>query len=556
MTLLLFSSLFLVSIIFFVIFNKLFDKSNSSHVQNIEKHLSAFSSDAVVADPYVSSSLDLASALYWSRKKNNVLQRALETMKIEKSKLLYKISQKTNENNFQSQSQRFSSQLILIKSNDSCFESDLAGKPNNRLDGLDQNYSMDEKFKIQYHLNDDGLSGFFQINKTRLCYENIQFTMDPIYDSFVRNFIGPDEFTFSLEGPEIHELISNMTYLGRCVYLLPFKVETPGRYHINIVWWRENFQGANDIRDTGWLPMHYDLPLGLSVFIDLSKSNEIIKLKSPTCNLRSSSYEYMHGYWSLNKAQGPESIFHSPTTLDQPNERGAFVKYVINIENYNWNPSVCQMKKFDRVKAGQCLSGKRVFFQGDSHMRQLRNSLVMLVCGVAYHVEVGGCMQDSCYEFDLRGLCSFADGTASDPAYMLREDVDLYVANFGHHFIDGVHRLPISSYKQHVDLIVSRIVTANSSLLMSKLVWYESNAMIFGKGPWVIGYEDQRTNVKIRIMNNYANQKMKDLKIPIIPAFTQTLAASVLSKDGAHYDFHILYQSAAQNLLGLLCPND
>ena len=131
LTLLLFSSLFLVSIIFFVIFNKLFDKSNSSHVQNIEKHLSAFSSDAVVADPYVSSSLDLASALYWSRKKNNVLQRALETMKIEKSKLLYKISQKTNENNFQSQSQRFSSQLILIKSNDSCFESDLAGKPNN-----------------------------------------------------------------------------------------------------------------------------------------------------------------------------------------------------------------------------------------------------------------------------------------------------------------------------------------------------------------------------------------------------------------------------------------
>jgi hypothetical protein len=242
--------------------------------------------------------------------------------------------------------------------------------------------------------------------------------------------------------------------------------------------------------------------------------------------------------------------------MKKHDERGAYLKYVINIENYNWNPRVCKMKKFDRIQAGNCLSGKRVHFQGDSHMRQLRNSLVMLVCGVAYHVEVGGCMQDSCPGFDLRGLCSYADGTASDPAFMLRDDIDLYVANFGHHFIDGAHRLPISAYKQHVDLVVSKIIAANSSLLMSKLVWYESNAMIFGKGSWVIGYEDQRTNVKIRMMNKYANKKIKDLGIPIIPAFTQTLAASVLSKDGAHFDFHILYQSAAQVLLGILCPND
>ena len=54
------------------------------------------------------------------------------------------------------------------------------------------------------------------------------------YEALVRNCLGPDEFIFNLEGPELHNLNLNMKYRGNCVYDLPFQVTTPGPYHLNL----------------------------------------------------------------------------------------------------------------------------------------------------------------------------------------------------------------------------------------------------------------------------------------------------------------------------------
>jgi hypothetical protein len=194
-----------------------------------------------------------------------------------------------------------------------------------------------------------------------------------------------------------------------------------------------------------------------------------------------------------------------------------------------------------------------VLFHGDSHMRQLRNSLVLLACGLTLHVQTFGCVQ-VCP--GLEGLCAVADGLGELPSFLMDDpQFDLIIANFGHHWIDGERRRSVSSYRRRIDALAERMLQTNvSALSKQRVIWYESNAQPLVKDAWIQGYMDQRTNVKLRLMNAYATAVMRSLGVPIIPAFTQTVATILHNVDSAHMDLLILHQSAAQFILGHLCP--
>ena len=133
--------------------------------------------------------------------------------------------------------------------------------------------------------------------------------------------------------------------------------------------------------------------------------------------------------------------------------------------------------------------------------------------------------------------------------------MDLNIANFGQHWIDGERRRSVASYKTYLDALVERLRLHNRSA-SRRVAWYQSNAMFMRKDAWIQGYSDQRTNVKLRVMNEHANARMRALGIPIIPSFAQTMAIITHNEDVAHIDLPILGQSAAQFVLGLLCPYD
>jgi len=59
----------------------------------------------------------------------------------------------------------------------------------------------------------------------------------------------------------LHSLTLNLNYKGKCIYEMPFEVSTPGLYHLNLVWNRENFVGAQEVT-SGWLEGHAQKPLG------------------------------------------------------------------------------------------------------------------------------------------------------------------------------------------------------------------------------------------------------------------------------------------------------
>ena len=56
------------------------------------------------------------------------------------------------------------------------------------------------------------IAGTFFLQKTKHCDERSKFTKDPNYEKIVRQRMGPDQFEFLLEGPELLNLVLNMTY--------------------------------------------------------------------------------------------------------------------------------------------------------------------------------------------------------------------------------------------------------------------------------------------------------------------------------------------------------
>ena len=476
--------------------------------------------EKVTTDPSIETPEALASALHWARKQNAVLYRGIQERIIEMARL-------------RTANQTIASHGSIDKVTTRPFEC-------TRLVAADAHYEKDTERLDNVALPNISLKFAFEycedkkivrLIKHLNCDESSRFTDDSAYDEYVRHNIGPDDIALALEGPEIHDLVSPLRYLGGCTYEASISVGVSGKYRLNLVWWRENYGSAVDLPQNGWMPAHADIPLGHSTTIDLVAEQSDQAGKSiMKCDLRDPEYGYLEGMWHTNNEGVP----------------------IVNGNRYTWQAKGCQLKIFNSSEAAQCLAGKKVLFEGDSHMRQLRSSLVLLACNVEVSVHTCGCTTQCP---GLEGLCVIADGLADSPSFMLDDNVDLNIANFGQHWIDGERRRSVASYKTYLDALVERLRLHNRSA-SRRVAWYQSNAMFMRKDAWIQGYSDQRTNVKLRVMNEHANARMRALGIPIIPSFAQTMAIITHNEDVAHIDLPILGQSAAQFVLGLLCPYD
>ena len=162
-------------------------------------------------------------------------------------------------------------------SDDARYESE--DGPQIRLDGIKQPLDITKKITIE-QCKLTSLTGIFRVSKTALCKEGMcviqcgvpsmskyistsnsyvihfgfsslgmTFTSDTWVQNWVTTEYGPDEFDFHLEGPELIALdvpstsIGGVgrTYLGNCVSEMLYNIQIAGKYHVNMVWWRENY---------------------------------------------------------------------------------------------------------------------------------------------------------------------------------------------------------------------------------------------------------------------------------------------------------------------------
>ena len=112
-------------------------------------------------------------------------------------------------------------------SSDARYESE--DKPAPRLDGIKQPKDIKDKFLIE-QCQITSMKGKFRVTKKALCNEGsaASFTTDSSVNTYVRTTMGPDEFDFQLEGPELLPLELNKIYLGNCVSIMNYNLFIPG----------------------------------------------------------------------------------------------------------------------------------------------------------------------------------------------------------------------------------------------------------------------------------------------------------------------------------------
>ena len=562
----------------------------------IFRYLKPETIDDVVADPAASSKEALASALAWTRLRESKLLRQVEALRAQVETLRSQSSVAagrlgaSNVTDYDNFCAGAGSRLQELSAEDAAYE---GNGESLRLDGIVQTHRLQDKVQVSLCLHEDQLSGIFRIQKRFDCDETISFTDDASYESEIRNSSGPDDFVLVLEGYELFSPTPDMRYRGSCVYDLPFSVRAAGWYHINLVWCRENYIGARE-GVSGWLPAHLDKPLGERSFVQLGASpnqgaleaeasmlelHRDLNLQSllPACNLRSQDYSYIPGRWVFKGSPGmpemrwvlngvnPRTAFDNPP-LYARKVGDSFLHTWVPSDKFTWLPSSCSLPEVSPDLALQCLEGKRVTFQGDSHMRQLYEAVVSFACQAGPDV-----WKSKKYDFwkprvcggpcvgNLHGVCYIRD-TSAETSNFPDADADLVFINFGQHFCSGEGQKSFRDYAVRVDQVVERVRNM-STTARKKIVWHETNMQPLRKDPWVQGYGDQRTNTKLKHYNQYATRQMQGLGVPVIPAFSQTLPLFTSSwgepvDEPAHIPVKYLFESSVKFVLALLCEEE
>eukprot|EP00802_Teleaulax_amphioxeia_P010227 Tamp_10253.p1 GENE.Tamp_10253~~Tamp_10253.p1 ORF type:complete len:581 (+),score=40.33 Tamp_10253:44-1786(+) len=541
-------------------------KSDVSHLRSLRPE----EVDDVVADPSVSDKERLASALEWTRKRESKIQRQADQMRaqIESMQTSCAPDIKTHsevhsevEKGQKSFCNGPNDDLQLLLAADAQFE----GKGKSlRLDGVTQPASIHDKFKVWICRHQNRMRGEVRIQKLLNCNENVAFTRDVVYERMVRTDFGPDEFWLGLEGPELHSLTLNLRYRGKCTYDLPFYVSIPGVYHLNLVWYRENFVGARE-GVAGWLPAHLDKPLGERYFVNLSTSfdesetdrmlRHIIRSDHlPVCDLRNSNQSYVRGRW-VYQGTSSRDIFHKGSDPIYHRAVGDSRLHTwVRLENFAWMPDECTLPIISQNRAAQCISEKKVLFEGDSHIRMLYNTVLTYVCGQqkewsGWNSQCGG----SCKKGGMDTICMRKDGTASGASFMDTSGLLTFI-NFGQHFCDGERHRSFRDYQRHVDALVQKIRKLDPTS-RAKVIWHETNMIPLRKDAWIRGYGDQRTNIKIALYNRYASNQMKSVGVPIIPSYSITLPLFAGSHDSAHIPIQYQMVSTLKFVLSLVCQS-
>jgi hypothetical protein len=388
-------------------------------ISSVLRYLRPEQADDVIADPASTAAAALASALAWTRKREakiqhqaNILRAELEALKFSPHPSLISNPNATLTSTLRVSSSQSPQQPINTgastpqerstpaRISTGVTKGGFCSESGSSLRAL--NTSDPSKFRVAACIHDSKVGGVVRIEKLVNCDETVPFTSDAAYEADIRGRFGPDEFVLGLEGPELHSLTLNMQYRGKCVYDLPFHVTIPGMYHLNLVWYRENYVGARE-GSAGWLPVHVEKPLGEQCFLNLTTSADADESESdpllkhlqarttvPPCDLHDVNiYSYLPGRWVFRGNSSADILHKGDAPLYHREADGVRLHTWVRLEDYTWEPNKCALPVIAPEHAWQCLKKKRIQFEGDSHLRVLYTALLEYVCG-STQAEWGG----------------------------------------------------------------------------------------------------------------------------------------------------------------------
>ena len=403
----------------------------------------------------------------------------------------------------------------------------------------------------------DGLfSGTVNVRRNWGCNIRIPMTTVPHEQ---RNMIGPDDFQFTFEGPEIIDIGVALRFVGQqsdtCNYTAQFRFGTPGRYAVAFLHLIENF-GAIREDIPRQARVNFDLPLGRG-FVELGRSRAGDAAKSRTGEPRpvcTRETILSAGRFIQADLTAPVPILDPPRFHRGP-YRGPVgpscfrPALLIDPTQYRWSNFDCDVVSFSRQEGSTCLAGKRLRFDGDSHTRRLFNVLMKYACGLDnsvlkswgtdqhLHGTHGSCLNlDATMVHDSTGDRAFEDDVAGG----------WIILNTGQHPA-STKRWTYGQYQKHISSLAKRATQAKSSVI------WNSSPSAGGHWSYAGGMaNDWRTKSRLQIFNAIARTQMQGISVPVTSYFSTTSALAGKNPDGTHWTAEAV-MPVVQQLLTIMC---
>lgn len=362
--------------------------------------------------------------------------------------------------------------------------------------------------------------------------------------------LGPDEFSFVLEGPEY--LILHGTHMGDCRYSFPYSLTVPGVYRVFVLAIHADWDAVADTEPFPGLTL--DRPVGDELFYTFGDPTftelaRLLVLSAPLAKhnvLALCSEPSPAGRWVLATSDALNLFNRTPKVPFFP--EWAFppqiALYTDLTRDLVYLPYRCRwpvdLYAIENVK--KCLVGKSLLFKGDSQMRVLfnefmRNALRVpkaAVKGVTSPFCVDGIRKENIAINQLEGMVvpffscigddPFLSSTNMRSGNPLEPHPFAVIVNAGQHFAAAsrfVSKLSVFEYERTLEryFFAGRFLSdANARGLEGPsffrgAVWVNTFPQPIRNDHYVHSHRDGRSNHRLELFNRIAERTLEKMAL-------------------------------------------
>jgi len=383
--------------------------------------------------------------------------------------------------------------------------------------------------------------GYFMLRYRLGCEEGTSMiSFDEETANEVRRRIGPHEFYTLIEG--IETLWLAQEYLGTCVYRFPFRLSLPApRHRLYLVQMRKDYWGFNEVNSSLFPQVDISV-IANQVFFTLPWP--IIKIvetsELPNCYGHSDASRF------VVVSEGFTDVFdNAPISLPQSDL--PLTNFYVDLRSSitaRWDAFDCSIPQTTPPTFAECMSGLKIDFIGDSHMRILYNHLLRSLCGVPQAAQKGW-GESQCIGFGEMPLCPrlsaclihspFLDFTGDEGH---GSDRDFLILNFGNHPASAAH-WTLKQFSARVNETLVKVSTFKfSHKSRPHVLWLGQSPIPFRTDEYVRTFADARTVSRMTLFEKTALKLSKPFidnsYVSYVDIFTLGMSAIQWSLDKAH----------------------
>jgi hypothetical protein len=408
--------------------------------------------------------------------------------------------------------------------------------------GNEEKWSLEICAYLTHGSDTPSFIGHFTLTSLLGCDEDasrISFDNDTVNE--VKKIIGPHEFYTLIEGLETSWLAQE--YLGRCVYRFPFRLSLPApRHRLYLVQMRKDYWGFNEL-DSSVFPQVDISVIANQVFFTLPWP--ILKIvdtfELPNCN------RYPYAARFVATVEEFVDVFNNAPIL-LPQSDLPITNFYIDLRSSmstRWDAYDCNLPQTTPQSFVKCMSGLKIDFIGDSHVRILYNHILRSFCGVPQAAQKGW-GESQCIGFDEMPLCPrlsacliyspYLDFTGEEGHGF---DRDFLILNFGNHPASAAHWTS-KQFESRVNETFVKISFFKYKNIINRprVLWLGQSPIPFRTDEHVRTYADARTVSRMTLFEQTAVRISKPFvengNISYIDIFTLGMTAIQWSLDRSH----------------------